>query len=181
MYVDFTLVLPCFNEEKNIKILYEEFVNLPQEKDKKYELIFVNNGSKDQTEQEIDKIIEKNKDNKNLILNKVNLTINQGYGGGIVAGLNLAKGNYIGWAHADLQTPLLDFFKLFKIIEGENNILGKGFRINKRGFDGIISKFHEILALIILGEKLKEINAQPKIFSKDLMIYFKDFPKKWTY
>ena len=110
----------------------------------------------------------------------MNLTINQGYGGGIVAGLNVTKGNYIGWAHADLQTPLLDFFKLFKIIEGENNILGKGFRINKRGFDGIISKFHEILALIILGEKLKEINAQPKIFSKDLMIYFKDFPKKWT-
>ena len=59
MYVDFTLVLPCFNEEKNIKILYEEFVNLPQEKDKKYELIFVNNGSKDQTEQEIDKIMKK--------------------------------------------------------------------------------------------------------------------------
>ena len=47
----------------------------------------------------------------------MNLTINQGYGGGIVAGLNVAKGNYIGWAHADLQTPLLDFSNYLRLLK----------------------------------------------------------------
>ena len=180
MSVDFSLVLPCYNEEKNIKILFDEFINFPQEKDNKIELIFVNNGSTDRTEEEIDKIIEINKSNKNVIVNKVNLVTNQEYGGGIVAGLNVARGNYLGWAHADLQTPLLDFYKLFKIIEGKSKIFGKGCRVNNRGFDGIVSRFHETLASVILGVNLKEINAQPKIFSKDLMIYFNNFPKKWT-
>ncbi len=180
MSVDFSLVLPCYNEEKNIKILFEEFINLPRENVNKIELVFVNNGSTDKTEQEIDKVIEINKSNKNIIINKVNLVTNQEYGGGIVAGLNAAKGDYLGWAHADLQTPLLDFYKLFKIIVGKNKIFGKGYRVNNRGFDGIVSRFHENLASVILGVKLKEINAQPKIFSRDLMRYFNNFPKKWT-
>ena len=64
MSVDFSLVLPCYNEEKNIKILFEEFINLPQENVNKIELVFVNNGSTDKTEQEIDKVIEINKSNK---------------------------------------------------------------------------------------------------------------------
>ena len=56
-------------------------------------------------------------------------------------------------------------------------IFGKGYRTNNRGFDGIVSRFHETLASIILGKNLKEINAQPKIFSKDLLNYFDNFPK----
>ena len=180
MSVDFSLVLPCYNEEKNIKILFDEFINLPKENVNKIELVFVNNGSTDRTEQEIDKVIKINKSNKNVIIHKVNLVSNQEYSGGIVAGLNAAKGDYLGWAHADLQTPLLDFYKLYKIIEGKNKIFGKGYRVNNRGFDSIVSRFHETLASIILGVKLKEINAQPKIFSKDLMRYFNNFPKKWS-
>lgn len=180
MSVDFSLILPCYNEEKNIKILFQEFIDLPRQNNNKFELIFVNNGSTDETELEIDKAIQSSRDNKEILINKVNLNTNQGYGGGIVAGLQEARGNYIGWAHADLQTPLIDFYKLFKIINGKKKIFGKGYRTNNRGFDGIVSRFHETLASIILGKNLKEINAQPKIFSKDLLNYFDNFPKKWT-
>ena len=76
---------------------------------------------------EIDKVIQSSRDNKEILINKVNLNTNQGYGGSIVAGLQEARGNYIGWAHADLQTPLIDFYKLFKIINGKK-IFGKGYR-----------------------------------------------------
>ena len=67
---------------------------------------------------EIDKAIQSSRDNKEILINRINLNTNQGYGGGIVAGLQ-ERGNYIGWAHADLQTPLIDFYKLFKIINGK--------------------------------------------------------------
>ena len=178
--MDFSLVLPCFNEEKNIKPLYEEFIQIPLE-DYKCELIYVNNGSEDNTSQEIDKIINLNeKKNNNIVIKKVSLSKNQGYGGGIEEGLKFTKGNYIGWAHADLQTPLEDFFKLFKIIKDKSKIFGKGFRVNNRGYDGIVSRFHERLASLILGYKMEEINAQPKIFSRDVLKYFTSMPKKWT-
>ena len=180
MSLNLSLVLPCYNEEKNISILYKEFLNIPFQ-GIEAELIFVNNGSEDNTSKEIDAVIDQNKSKKNSItIKKVDLQFNDGYGGGIVAGLEQAKGEYIGWAHADLQTPLLDFYKLFKSIEGKSKIFGKGYRVNNRGFDGIVSRLHETLASVILGVNLKEINAQPKIFSKDLMRYFNNFPKKWT-
>jgi glycosyltransferase involved in cell wall biosynthesis len=181
MSTNFSLVLPCYNEELNIDHLYEEFKNLP-DKNLKKELIFVNNGSTDKTEENIDKVIIQsiNDKNSNLIIKKINLSKNQGYGGGIKAGLKIARGDYIGWTHADLQTPLIDFLKLFNLIKNKKKIFGKGVRTNNRGYSGIVSRIHEFLASKILGFNLKEINAQPKIFSKDVLEYFTNIPLKWT-
>ena len=180
MTVNFSLILPCYNEELNIIHLYEEFKNIPDNNVK--ELIFVNNGSTDNTEEKIDKIIHQSNIEKksNLIIKKLNLPKNQGYGGGIKAGLEVAQGDFIGWTHADLQTPLIDFFKLYNLIKHKKKILGKGIRTNNRGYPGFISRIHEILASIILGFNLKEINAQPKIFSRDVLKYFNNMPLKWT-
>jgi glycosyltransferase involved in cell wall biosynthesis len=180
MLINFSLVLPCFNEEKNIHFLYKEFQKIYCS-DFKSELIFVNNGSVDNTSLEIEKVLNLNKKKQNnIIIKKLDLKINMGYGGGIIAGLNIAKGEYIGWTHADLQSPLDDFIKLYELIKNKKNIFGKGKRINNRGFDGIISRFHEKLASVILGFDMKEINAQPKIFSRDVTQYFTNMPKKWT-
>ena len=177
MFVNLSLVLPCYNEEKNIDFLCKEFLSLPL-KDYSAELILVNNGSKDNTKIEIQKAIKSNS-SSNVKIKLVDLKNNKSYGGGISEGLKAASGDYVGWAHADLQTPLKDFLKLFEEIKGKKNILGKGFRTNNRGFDGIVSRFHENLASLILGIKVREINAQPKIFNKELMSYFKKMPEKW--
>jgi glycosyltransferase involved in cell wall biosynthesis len=178
MSVNISLVLPCYNEEKNIAFICREFLDLPLEK-LNAELILVNNGSDDDTKNEVEKAI-KNNNSSNISIKLVNLKNNAGYGGGISEGLKLAKGDYIGWAHADLQTPLIDFLKLYLIIQDKKNILGKGFRTNNRGFDGIVSRFHEKLASFVLGYKMTEINAQPKIFNKELIKFFSDIPYKWT-
>jgi glycosyltransferase involved in cell wall biosynthesis len=180
MLVNFSLVLPCFNEEKNIPFLYKEFLQIAFNK-YNCELIFVNNGSTDNTGIQIDNIININKKiQNNILIKKLDLKQNVGYGGGIIAGLNVASGEYVGWAHADLQSPLEDFIKLYELIKKEKNVFGKGKRINNRGFDAIISKFHEKLASLILGFEMQEINAQPKIFSKDVAQYLTNMPKKWT-
>tara|TARA_B100000941_G_C28488256_1_gene546299 strand:+ start:882 stop:1598 length:717 start_codon:yes stop_codon:yes gene_type:complete len=178
MSINFSLVLPCYNEEKNIAFLCKEFLELPMDK-YKAELILVNNGSNDSTKFEIEKAI-KNNNSQNIDIKLVDIKKNVGYGGGISEGLKVSKGEFIGWAHADLQTPLSDFFKLFMLVKGKKKILGKGFRTNNRGFDGLVSRFHEYLASIILGYKMREINAQPKIFNKELLNDFKNMPKKWT-
>ena len=178
MPINFSLVLPCYNEEKNIAFLCNEFLTLPFN-DIKAELILVNNGSEDNTKSEIDKAINNN-NYKNVSIKLVHLKKNVGYGGGISEGLKHASGEYIGWSHADLQTPLKDFLKLYNLIKDKKNILGKGFRTNNRGFDGIVSRLHENLASFILGVKMKEVNAQPKIFNKELMNNFSKMPYKWT-
>ena len=70
-------------------------------------MILVNNGSTDGTKK-IENVIKNNNKN-NIDVKFLDLKENQGYGGGIAEGLKIAKGDYIGWAHADLQTPLIDF------------------------------------------------------------------------
>ena len=178
MSVDLSLVLPCYNEEKNITLICNEFLDLPLQ-NYNAELILVNNGSEDNTKNVAEKEIENN-NSKNISIKLVNLIKNVGYGGGIAEGLKIAKGDYIGWAHADLQTPMFDFLKLYLLIKDKKKILGKGFRTNNRGFDGIISAFHEKLASLILGYKMNEINAQPKIFNRELLHLFSNMPYKWT-
>ena len=111
MSINLSLVLPCYNEEKNIPFLCEEFLKLPFE-NYKAELILVNNGSNDDTKNQIN-IAIKNNISENVVIKLVNLDKNEGYGGGISEGLKKADGEFIGWAHADLQTPLIDFLKLF--------------------------------------------------------------------
>lgn len=178
MSINISLVLPCYNEEKNITLICDEFLELPLQ-NYNAELILVNNGSSDKTKSEIIKAINSN-NSKNISIKLVNIENNIGYGGGIAEGLKIAKGDYIGWAHADLQTPLIDFFKLYLLIKDKKNILGKGFRVNNRGFDGMISMFHEKLSSLILGYPMKEINAQPKIFNRELLQLFSHIPYKWT-
>ena len=101
MSINFSLVLPCYNEEENISLLYKEFSEIPLDQ-YRAELILVNNGSTDETQKEIEKVIKNNKKN-NIDVIILNLKKNQGYGGGIAEGLKIARGDYIGWAHADLH------------------------------------------------------------------------------
>ncbi len=181
MNINFSIILPCYNESSNIKELYKELISL-QSQQFSFEVIFVNNGSLDDTGSKIDEIINdlhKSKI-KNFIITKLDLEKNQGYGGGITNGLKIAKGEYIGWTHADLQTPLNDFLKLYCLVKDKKNIFGKGKRVNNRKFDSLITKMHEISATFILNKKFNEINAQPKIINRNDLFKFNNPPKKWT-
>ena len=181
MNINFSIILPCYNVSSNIHELYKELISL-QTKNIFFEVVFVNNGSIDETGNKIDEIVDNlSKSNiQNFTITKLNLKQNQGYGGGILEGLKIAKGEFIGWTHADLQTPLNDFLELFYLIRGKKKIFGKGKRVNNRKFDSLVTKMHEISAPIILGENLKEINAQPKIFHRNDLNKFNNPPKKWT-
>ena len=109
--MDFSLVIPCFNEEGTIKLILEKTKNPFIENN--IELILVNNGSTDNTRNILNDLI------KNYPHAKcINLDNNIGYGGGILKGLSQCKGDIIGWTHADLQTDpeiVLELLKIFQI------------------------------------------------------------------
>ena len=177
--MNLSIILPCFNEEENITYLYQEFNKINFRENEYIELLFVQNGSSDNTESEIISVINQN-DKKNIKIKMVKLINNLGYGGGLKKGIEAACGEYIAWAHADLQTPLEDIYRLYNIIKNDNYSFGKGKRVNNRGYDGIVSRFHEKCASFILNEKMVEINAQPKIFHKSIIRHLTQIPERWT-
>ena len=109
----FSLIIPCYNEGENIPLLINRLKKIF--KDKGNEVILVNNGSTDQTQEIIDKQIKGLENFKVVRIFK-----NIGYGHGILKGLEIARGEILGWTHADLQTDpndalkALDFFDSIK-------------------------------------------------------------------
>ena len=105
-----SLVIPCFNESRGIPELLarcQEFIG-----EKSIEVIIVDNGSSDDTQKVLEPLLL-----KYSFVKLVNVTDNQGYGHGILSGLNGASGDILAWTHADLQTDPGDIIKALEFFE----------------------------------------------------------------
>lgn len=176
--INLSIIIPCYNEEKNIIPLFEKIQSL-LEKDPNIEVIIVNNGSTDGTRNNIL--------NSSLnINNKIKIyeiKENIGYGHGIMSGVKIASGEYIGWCHADLQTEPIDIYNAY-VQNYENlqinNVLIKGLRTNRNLFDVFFTLCMSIIASIIFQRIVYDINAQPKLFSKKFLVFLKDYPNDFS-
>ena len=95
-----SIVVPCFNEESNIEQLINELVPVLKNLNLNYEIIFVDDGSKDNTFLLIKNISEKNKN-----ISGISLSRNFGHQVAIMAGLQQSKGDVVIMMDADLQHP----------------------------------------------------------------------------
>ncbi|MBK9792501.1 MAG: glycosyltransferase family 2 protein [Sphingobacteriales bacterium] len=98
--MDISVVIPVFNEESNLPVLYERLVNSVTAISNDYELIFVNDGSKDNSLNIIKELSLKNAQVKYIDFSK-----NFGHQLAVFAGLENAKGDTIVIIDADLQDP----------------------------------------------------------------------------
>jgi glucosyltransferase len=95
-----SIIVPSYNEEKSIPIFYEELTKVLSTIDFTYEIIFVNDGSKDNTLNVLTQLKELN---KHIIV--IDFSRNFGKEAGILAGLRESSGNLIAIMDADLQDP----------------------------------------------------------------------------
>ncbi len=96
-------IVPCYNEEENVRFFYDEFIKNKaffKKEGLEYELIYVDDGSKDKTVEEVRKLREID-DHVHLI----SFSRNFGKESAIYAGLQAAKGDYVAMMDADLQDP----------------------------------------------------------------------------
>ncbi len=94
-----SLVCPCYNEGKNIRAFYDACISALDGKVADYELVFVNDGSRDDTWQVLSEIFESS--DKNLKM--VNFSRNFGKEAAMYAGLCRAEGEYTAIIDTDLQ------------------------------------------------------------------------------
>ena len=91
-----SLIVPCYNEEQNVEAFYARCQEVfPTDQ---YEVVFVNDGSKDGTYKKLQKLHE---EHDNILV--VNFSRNFGKESAIYAGLHYASGSYISIIDADLQ------------------------------------------------------------------------------
>jgi len=118
--LEFSIVIPVFNEENNLRILHNRLSSVMQGLGKTYEIIYVDDGSTDESFQILSDLHRH--DNSVKVLK---FTRNFGQHPAIMAGFNTARGEIIITVDADLQNPPEEIPKLIgKLNEGYDIVFG---------------------------------------------------------
>lgn len=146
-----SIVVPCYNEQESVSLFYDATSKVVDKMDMDYEIIFVNDGSKDKTLEECVKLYEKHQDHVRVI----DFSRNFGKEGGLLAGLEYAKGDFITVMDADLQDPPEYLPLMFDCINNEGYDIVGTRRVSRKGeppirsffarqFYKLINKFTEV-------------------------------------
>ena len=131
-----SIVVPCFNEEALIMDFYDKAFNICETLKIIYEIIFINDGSKDKT---LEKMRELKKMNRNV--HYISFSRNFGKEAALIAGLQASKGNYTATIDVDGQDPLTLVPKMLEVVaSGEYDCAGTR-RINRIGEPPVRSFF----------------------------------------
>lgn len=133
-----SVIVPCYNEEENVPYFYEELMKQEaffREKGVELEIIYVDDGSKDRTVQEVRRLHDKDER-----VHLVSFSRNFGKEAGIYAGLAKAKGDFAVLMDADLQDPPSLLPEMYSYIEqGYDSVATR--RVSRKGEPPIRSFF----------------------------------------
>jgi len=158
-----SVVIPCFNEEGNLEGLRQK-LEATLGKLATLDVVLVDNGSTDSTRAQVKQIAKQLPRTTVVLVDR-----NMGYGHGIKAGLLAAKGEIVGWTHADLQTDPNDILSGLGLWEEQGGLFIKGRRIGRPIMDSAFSLGMGLLESILFKMTLKDINAQPTLFGREIL------------
>lgn len=138
------LIVPCYNEQEALPIFYEEVMKVVTTMNCQYELIFVNDGSKDNTLS-----ILKNFAVKNENVTYISFSRNFGKEAAMYAGFSNADADYVAVMDADMQDPPALLPQMVKILETEDYDSVATRRVSRDGEPPIRSwfarKFYQLI------------------------------------
>ena len=144
MAVKFSVVVPCFNEQETIPAFYDAILPVMNGLGETYELIFVNDGSRDDTKNILENLAQKDKNVK-----VVNFSRNFGQQAGLLAGFSLAGGEAVIDIDVDLQDPveaipeMIEKWKEgFDVVHGKRRVR-KGETFLKKATASAYTKFYK--------------------------------------
>jgi polyisoprenyl-phosphate glycosyltransferase len=153
------VVIPFYNEEKNILEVYTDVKRLERLFDIK-NFIFVDNGSSDGSNIIFEKLKDRDKKIRIIRIKK-----NIGYGFGMKTGLASSTADFAILNHSDCQFDTFSYFlthlKTISKIDNFQTIFSQ--RINRPLSDRIISYLLRVILTVIKLKKIKEFNGQPKL------------------
>jgi glycosyltransferase involved in cell wall biosynthesis len=158
-----SLVIPCYNEAKNLPELVERCTTLVASRPGT-EVIFVDNGSSDETPTVLRERLA-----GQAGCRSVRVDVNRGYGFGILGGLRAAKGDILAWTHADMQTDPMDAGQgaaLFERAQEPERLFVKGRRYGRPPFDVVFTVCMSVFETGLLCKPMWDINAQPTMFHR---------------
>ena len=144
-----SIIVPCYNEQEVLPLFYDKINEIMDGMKKKYdylsfELIFINDGSKDNTLPMLRELAKKDK-----IVRYISFSRNFGKESGMYAGLEAAKGDYVVVMDADLQHPPEFIPKMYEYVKSGVYDCATTRRVSRDGESKVRSwfarKFYKIM------------------------------------
>ena len=154
-----SIVVPCYNESKDIAKNSEIIKNYLESIKQDYELILVNDGSKDNTKEVIEAIPG---------VKALSYEPNRGKGGAVKYGIENATGDYVLFMDADLSTDLEAIDRFIKIAPNYDMVIG-----SRHAKDSVIKKKQPALRVFIGWCCRKLVNMKFHFKYKDTQCGFK--------
>jgi len=145
-----SVIVPCYNEEESVLLFYDEIckiaLNIKTKFDVEFELLFINDGSKDKTLSVLRELSKKDKR-----VRYISFSRNFGKEAGMYAGLQNSTGDYIAIMDADLQDPPYLLEDMLSGIKNENYDCVAARRVNRKGEPPIRSFFARMFYKVMKG------------------------------
>lgn len=163
--IDVSLIIACYNEEKLLKESVDAIVSTLSTSVYSYELIFVDDKSRDGTREIITSLVKKNKN-----FRAVYHDVNQGRGKTVRDGIALAQGNVVGFIDIDLEVSPVYIPSFVRMIMGGEADVVTGLRIYREGImslhRSILSRGYSWLVRSVLGIPLQDTETGYKFFNR---------------
>ena len=161
-----SIIIPVFNEEDNIYPLYEELMGIMKLIGNPYEIIFINDASKDNTAQRLDALASRNE-----LVKVIHFRRNFGQTAAMMAGINFSSNDIIIPMDGDLQNDPQDIPKLLaKLHEGYD--VCSGWRKDRKDNSikrNLPSKIANFLISKISGVHLHDYGCSLKAYKRDVI------------
>lgn len=159
-----SLVLPAHNEQENIEIVVERALEvLPQFTDD-FEIIVVNDGSKDHTGAIIDRLAA-----EDARVRPVHHIKNRGYGGALTSGFQASTSDYVMFMDADRQFDISDLARLSPLVGMFDIVAGFRMERNDEFHRKLFAEIFNLTGRVLFGIHVRDIDCAFKIFRGDML------------
>ena len=156
-----SVFFPCFNEQDNIERVVKSAIDVLTALKIDFEIIIVDDGSRDKTGEIADSLAAKDKHIK-----VVHHSINRGYGAALQSGFKAASKEYVFYTDGDGQFDIRELPMLFKYMADYD--IATGYRINRQ--DNLIRKINAFcwttMINLLFGMKIKDMDCAFKLYKR---------------
>lgn len=161
--ISLSVFFPCYNEQENVANTVNKTLKVLQECGADYEIIIVNDGSKDNTAQIADKIAS-----ENTRIKVVHHPTNLGYGAALQSGFKTATKELVFYTDGDGQFDISEMPPLLPLIRQYDIV--SCYRLNRQ--DNIIRKINgwcwTKLGCLLFGMKVRDIDCAFKLYKREI-------------
>ncbi|MBI2624442.1 glycosyltransferase family 2 protein [Candidatus Parcubacteria bacterium] len=158
----YSIVIPFYNEERQAAFVIQRILDYCDGEEVDAELILVDNGSRDRTGMILASCAH------NPRVRTVSLRENAGLGGGVLAGMRIARGEYVGFTTAGGQVLPEYLIQIFDTARKNPHAVCKAKRISR---ENILRKFtgygYSLLASALFSVWIPDVNGHPLVLARE--------------